>query len=375
MLNYIQPSTLLEWVENTAPFLFAAPATPGPQRLLAQDFKSILRSVKVGRSWPETLAEYVEDYFAFCLSAHHATVATYIPTDVDSKIRGLLWKDNPDPEGHERMFEFALQAMRWPLQGVSTRYSELAGLGPVSGHNGEQLSVLMGALQIFLKQGRADWADRALTAIREELRREAIEFQTARESKGREIETLRLAAWLTHNVGDVDQGLGYWPNGPQYDEPKREFGRLAHENTKPFGGVFAEAAKLYKRIMAPEGHRNYPLRGIKALRQSPDLLLPQAPFLDEWGTLVAQHPSLAEADRAEVLGALITGSRKLAGQRGYYRAIRGMLDALGESGLQRLLRLQPNSVRKDYENVETRKLVAVSRESFESSLKKALLAA
>ncbi len=273
------------------------------------------------------------------------------------------------------MFECALGAMKWPLSGVSARYSELAGLGPVSGHNGEQLSVLMGALQTFLKQGRTEWAERARTAIREELRREAIEFQTARESKDRELDSLRLAAWLTHNVGDIDQGLSYWPKGPEFDGPRQEFGRLAHENTRPFGGVFAEAARLYKRIMAPEGHRNYPLRAIKALRQTPDLLLPQAPFLDEWGATVAQHGSLSDDDRAEVLGALVTGSRKLAGQRGYFRAIRGMLDVLGEAGMQSLLRRQPNRVRKEYEAPDMRKMVAVSRESFESSLKKAMRAA
>jgi hypothetical protein len=370
MLNYIQPPTLIEWVENTAPYLFRDSLPSLNARLIELDFRHILHAAKHGYPWPNTEPEYIEDYFALCLAAHHSTVASFIPTDVDSKIRGLLWRDNRDPASRERMFEFALRAMHWPMEGISARYTELAGLGPVSGHNGEQLSVLLGALQVFLQQSNTPLVERAMSAIGEELRRESIEFQTARETKGAELDVLRLSAWLTHNAGDVDQGFSYWPNAPQYESARREFSRLAHENTKPFGGIFADAAALYKKVMAPEGHRNYPLRSIKALRQSSDLLLPQSPFLDDWGALVATHSSLDNESRAETLGALITGSRKLPGQRGYYRAIRGLLDQLGESGLQRLLRLQPNSVRKEYENPALRKLIAVPRSSFESSLSK-----
>ena len=34
-------------------------------------------------------------YFALCCAAHHGTVGTYTPTDVDAKIRGHLWRDCP----------------------------------------------------------------------------------------------------------------------------------------------------------------------------------------------------------------------------------------------------------------------------------------
>ncbi|WP_031495212.1 hypothetical protein [Bryobacter aggregatus] len=375
MLDYISPETLVEWVENTAPFLFTDATPVKAVRLLELDFEDILRAVRQGYTWPESPDEYIEDYFALCLSAHHGTVATFIPTDVDSKIRGLLWRDNKNPESHRRMFEFALRAMHWPLERGSRRYTQVAGLGPVSGHNGEQLSVLMGALQAFLKNNDEEFIARAHTAVDEELRREAIEFSTAVNKKGAELDTLRIVASITHNVGDVDQGLSYWPKIDLYDGPRRDFGRLAHENTTPYGGLFSDAAKIYKRVMSPEGHRHYPLRSIKALRKSPDLLLPLGPFFDDWGKLVATHPALDDEARAEVLGALVTGCRKIQGQRGYARAIRGMLDALGQSKLQALLKKLPNSVRKDYEDAELRKAVAVGRESFESSMKKALLAA
>jgi hypothetical protein len=72
---------------------------------------------------------------------------------------------------------------------------------------------------------------------------------------------------------------------------------------------------------------------------------------------------------------LINGCRKIPGQRGYYRAIRGMLDALGQAKMDALVKQQGNRVRKDYEGAELRKLVAVPCESFESSMKKALKAA
>ncbi|MBM3759851.1 MAG: hypothetical protein FJW36_06350 [Acidobacteria bacterium] len=375
MLDYISPATLVEWVENTAPFLFLEPEPMPSVRLIDRDFLAILRSVRQGYTLPEDQTAHIEDYFALCLSAHHATVATFIPTDVDSKIRGLLWRDNKDPQSHRRMFEFALKAMHWPLNGVSRRYTEVAGLGPVSGHNGEQLSVLMGALQAFLKNDDKEYVERARTAIDEELRRETIEFVTAIETKGLEIDALRITSSITHNVGDVDQGLSYWSKHEMYDSVRKDYGRLAHENTRPFGGVFAQAARVYKKVMSAEGHRHYPLRSIRGLRQSPDLLLPLGPFFDDWGKLIAKHPGVDDETRGETLAALVTGCRKIPGQKGYYRAIRGMLDALGQSKLDALLKYQGNAARKDFEDPELRKLVAVSLESFESSMKKALKAA
>ena len=375
MLDYISPTTLVEWVENTAPFLFVDVSPVRPARLIDLGFEDILRAVRQGYAWPETPTEYIEDYFALCLSAHHGTVATFIPTDVDSKIRGLLWRDNKDPQSHRRMFDFALLAMNWSLDRVSRRYTQLAGLGPVSGHNGEQLSVLMGALQVFLKNQDAEYAERAHAAIDAELRREAIEFSTALNTKGAELDALRIVASITHNVGDVDQGLSYWPKVDLYDGPRKDFGRLAHDNSAPYGGLFSQAAKIYKRVMSPEGHRHYPLRSIKSLRQTPDLLLPLGPFFDDWGRLLGRHPLLSDANRAETLGAMATGCRKIVGQRGYARAIRGMLDEMGQAKISSLLKTLPNSVRKDHDDAELRKAVAVSRESFESSMRKAFLAA
>lgn len=375
MLDYIQPANLVEWVENTAPFLFTSPANSPRVALHELDFAAILQTVKQGYDWPEDHEAYVLDYFALCLACHHATVATFIPTDVDSKIRGLLWRDAKSPDTHRRMFAVAQRAMAWPLDQVSRRYTEVAGRGPVSGHNGEQLSVLLGALQAFLRHNDTEYAEQATAAIEAELEREAAEWQHALETRGAELDALRIAMSLTHNAGDIDQGLSYWPKAELFNAPRRAFGRLAHENTKPFGGAFAAAARVYKQLLASEGHRHYPLRSIKELRCCPDLLLPLGPCFDEWGARVAQSPVLSPEAKAETLGALIAGCRKVPGQRGYYRAIRGFEDALGAAGFNTLTALLPNSLRKESAAAPLRKLVAVPRESFESSLRKSFRSA
>ncbi len=365
----------MEWVENTAPFLFANPMDSPPGALHELDFEAILHTVKRGYAWPEDREVYVLDYFALCLACHHATVATFIPTDVDSKIRGLLWRDAKDPATHRQMFELARRAMNWPLEQVSRRYTELAGRGPVSGHNGEQLSVLLGALQAFLRNGDSEFADQATAAVVAELEREAQEWQTAVDTRGAELDALTIAMSLTHNAGDIDQGLSYWPKTEILAGPRAAFGRLAHENTKPFWGAFASAAKVYKQLLASEGHRHYPLRSIKRLRCCPELLLPLGPCFDEWGARVAKSPALSPESKAETLGALIAGCRKVPGQRGYYRAIRGFEDALGSAGYHHLTALLPNSLRKESAAAPLRKMVAVSRESFESSLRKSFRSA
>lgn len=376
--DWIAPLNLAGLVRNTVPYLFRNPVEAAGRLIgMAGDPEGYPR-ILASAGWLESAClsqdEQLEDYFALCLACHHATVATFVPTDVDTKIRGLIWRRVRDRESLRRMFAFAQQSQRWSLRGVSTRISELAGVGPVSGHDGESLSVFVGALGAFLKAGDETGAESAAAAIDAELRREAAELQWARSHKGCELDVLRLSSMLTHNAGDVDQGLSFWPAGERYQPWKARFGRLAHENTTPYGGSFEIAARIYKAIMAPEGHRHYPLRGVRALRQSPELLLHHCPFLDDWGAIVATHGALTNADRAEVLAALLAGCRKIPGQRGYFRAIRGMSDALGGS-LDGIVRLMPSVARAGWKEGPLRKDLAVSRPSFESSMKKMLAAA
>lgn len=375
MLGWIAPQTLLGLVKNTAPYLFAVPASPAPGRLIeTEDFLDILNKVEVHPFESLTEEQQLEDYFALCLSCHHATVATFVPTDVDSKIRGLIWRRVRDRDSLRRMFHFTRHAHRWTLNGISKRATDLAELGPVSGHDGEILSVYAAALGGFLRVGDSEYADLAAQAIHDELEREAKEFRFATGRKGHELDALRIAATLTHNAGDLDQGLSFWPNSEIYRKARTPFERLAHENKTPYGGTYQSAARVYKAAMACEGHRNYPLRGVRALRQSPDLLLPLGPFLDDWGATIARHPLLTRNDISETVSALLEGCRKLPGQRGYFRAIHGIAGALGGS-MEEVVSRMSSVARATWKDSQVRKEVAVPRPSFESSMRKMLAAA
>ena len=309
------------------------------------------------------------EYFTLCISAHHASVASFVPTDVDSKIRGLLWRRAQSEASVGAMLEATLRWRDWDVPLVSRRYIHVEGLGTHSGHDGERLSVLVGALGRALQLGFAEIAARAAAAIEAELAREAAAFHALAGAPGHEIELLCVAAFLTHNVGDVDQGLSYWPKSDSHREYAQRFGRLAHENTRPFDGAFQRAAALYRVALAPEGHRNYPLRGVKWLRRSHDYLLPTAPFLDDWGESIGRDARVTDGELAELLEALVTGARKLKGQRGYYRAIAGLIAGCG-ARLDAVAARMRASVRTEFRSSELRKLVSVPRVSFESSMKK-----
>jgi hypothetical protein len=229
--------------------------------------------------------------------------------------------------------------------------------------------VLAGALGAFLRCGDQASAARTAEAIDAELDREARALREAAAAKGLELDLLRLAAILTHNAGDLDQGLSFWRKGAEYQAYHERYGQLAHDNVKPHGGAFQLAAHLYKHTLAPEGHRNYPLREVRALRSSERLLLPISPFLDEWGELLGGDPGLSPEARAEVLGALLLGCRKIPGQVGYVRAIAGMARVLGGK-LESVARHMPAALRQDLKGPALRQQIAVRTVSFESSMRK-----
>jgi hypothetical protein len=374
--GYITPEALLGLVQNTVPWLElpaaeSVAAVPIETRAAGpQGFRAVLAAAGTGAVDAADDDDTTLEYFALCLAAHHATVASFVPTDVDSKIRGLLWRRVTAPASLVRMWAITTEFAGWDVPAVSRRTVEVEPGRFVSGHDGERLSVFAGALGRALALDATEVADAARQAIVHELQREATVFQRLAATPGAEIPTLVLAAALTHNAGDLDQGLSFWPKSDAYRADAARVGRLAHENTTPFGGAFAQAARLYKMALAVEGHRNYPLRGVRALRQSRDLLLPVAPFLDDWGAHLAKHPALADDDLSQVLEALVSGSRKLAGQRGYYRAIAGLQSRIDGSRLERVVAAMPASVRSEFRGSELRRQVAVPRASFESMMRK-----
>ena len=154
-------------------------------------------------------AEQLQDYFALCLSCHHATVATFVPTDVDTKIRGMAWRETPDPEVLKPMMRFALDARGWTEEGISTR-----SIRGVSGHNGEHWSAIAGGLGRMLELGDTASAEEAQAAIEAEIDREQAVFDQVAAERDGELDLLRLSMTLAHNRGDLTQGMGFWKKTP-----------------------------------------------------------------------------------------------------------------------------------------------------------------
>jgi hypothetical protein len=399
--GFIGPRTLVSLVESALPWLLTpafaervgAPRSGSLYELAADRFGwwHVLRAVQQGgrqsrptRSEPEAseggplhgglapsedpTPEQRTEYFALCLAAHFASAASFVPTDVDTKIRRALWLAAVGTPELARMRALALGVAAWDVSAVTARRIDATPEGPVSGHDGERLSVLCGGLVASLRARDADGAAELEAAIDDELAREARAFAALERERGRELDLLRLGAVLTHNAGDLMQGLaGAGKSGLLAEH----FGDLARTGTARYGGAFVRAAALYRALLASEGHRNYPLRGPRALRRVPELLLPIAPMLDDWGERIARTPALAARERAEVLEALAQGCTKLAGQQGYYRALAGFSRAHAR-GLDDpdLAQHYAASTRRLLRSSELRQKVAVPRGSFESQLGK-----
>jgi hypothetical protein len=359
--QWISPETLIAQVHNAAPFLDARlPATePGPLIELGNSsdgFRRILANWRNMLRAGITPEEQLQSYFALCLACHHATVATFVPTDVDTKIRGIVWGESRDPDVLRPMLRLALAARSWTEDGISVR-----SVRGVSGHNGEHQSAIAAGLGRLLELGDVASAEEAQAAIEAEIDREQAVFDEAAAEPHAELDLLRLSMTLSHNRGDLTQGMGFWKKTP-LSAPLME--HLAAR------GRFALAVRIYQHTgLSSEGHRHYPLRPVKALRRSPATLLPLCPFLDEWGSVVAQ---LEESH--EVLAALVVGCQKVKGQQAYYRAIAGMR-AASSGAFERAATRMPNSAQRLLRSAEMRKLIDVSRLSFESMMRKRARAA
>src|ERR1700728_2085103 len=212
--KWISPETLLSQVSNTAPFLQACMPPPESGRLIqmggtADGFLRVLASWK-NISRPDLHhSEQLQDYFALCLACHHATVATFVPTDVDTKIRGMAWRETSDVEVLKPMLRFALGSRDWTEEGISTR-----SVRGVSGHNGEHWSAIAGGLGRMLELGDTASAEEAPAAIDAEITREQAVFDQVAAERDGELDLLRLAMTLAHNRGDLTQGMGFWKKTP-----------------------------------------------------------------------------------------------------------------------------------------------------------------
>ena len=327
----IPPSILLSQVRNTAPFVFSEP--------LAAPYLDILRTAD-WEATPDHLG-----YFKLCLSAHYATVATYVPTDVDSQIRYRLWHPSVSKETISQMAVFVEQSRSWDVRPVSRRLVESPVHGVLSGHAGEWLGCATAAYGA-LRRSRPKQAAGLLEQIADEVHREAEFFHEAL-GKGDAIALLKIATILAHNLGDLDRVVDLW-NLTDNDPLRKAFYKCGNVPMK--GGLrwLFGAGELNKAMMASENHRNFALRRPRALRRSSDFLLPIGPFFDDWGRRLARHPALETEEVAEVAGALIDGWQWLAKTAqenkvpqpvGYARALCGIVEGFpnGEAALCRQL--------------------------------------
>lgn len=381
--GYIGPKRLVGLVANTAPYLFdgssprfaAPPATEGARlhehAAHPLGWWAVLRNAHLVEAAEEPTPEAWTDYFALCLAAHFASVTTFVPTDVDTKIRDHLWFLKRPGDELARTRDLALATLGWDIRPISARIVDVEGAGPVSGHDGERLSVLAGGLLALLAAGDAEGAGRFEHEIDAEVAREAQAFETLVRRPGREKELLIVAAAMTHNAGDLDQGLSATGGRRAGETQKARFGRLAHERPERYGGAYLKAKHLYKELMASEGHRHYPLREVRQLRADPELLLPWGPFFDAWGALIARYPKWSTTDRAQVLEGLLVARRRVPGQQGYFRALAGFDRVFpGSIDSPDLARHLGTAARRELKDAELRRLVAIRQESFESSMSK-----
>ena len=373
--GFIGPRTLMAQVWNTAPWLLRDAVVDDTRRPLIDRVHAPLgwRDVLAHAHQVEATDEPTEaqwlDYFALCVAAHFATCATHVPTDVDTKIRGHLWFHLRSDEARAKALDMAEALATWDIRSVSARTLTVPSFGTISGHDGERLSVLAGGLLRCLVAKDVEGARRMDACIQAELQREADVFRTLCAQPGRELDVARVAANLTHNAGDLDQGLSS-PDAKRVGAAVRQrVGRLAHERIERFGGAFAQAAAVNRTVMAPEAHRHYPLRKIALLREDARWLRPAGPFLDEWGTRLAQHRHWSKEQRGSILEGLLMADAKVKGQRGYARALVGFARG-SRKGLD-LTHWKAHlgaAARRHLKRADVRQRLSVTRASFEGTV-------
>jgi hypothetical protein len=258
-------------------------------------------------------------------------------------------------------------ARHWSAPAVSARTVDV-GLGPLSGHDGEWFSVRAGALGRALQLGHESLVEHIASSIDRELERQAQSFERALTMRDRALDALRCACVIAHNLGDLSRVVTDWAaKGSLAQRYVDRYARLGHEDCARRVGAFVTAGRVNKAVMASENHRFLPLRKPRALRRDRALLLPMGPFFDEWGRVIATHPSLDRRDRAEVLSTLIDAHEADPSQQGYLRAMVGLHHAT-RGGLEALAGELPAKQRRAISGGLVRQALGVSVERFEARM-------
>jgi hypothetical protein len=344
-------SVLVEQVRNTAAWLW-----------LDADCAPLTALFDAAEDEVTDEADALVRAFRLRLAAHYATVATFVPTDVDAHIRHHTWVAVADAEVFEQAMACIEEAAARGARVVSARVTE-----GVSGHDGEWLSVRAGALGRALVLGLDDHAEALAKSIDAELDREQRAFAGAVNRGAPATTTLALATTIAHNLGDLSRVVDAWPRSPRMAEFQARYSRLGHADGARHAADFLLAGALNKELMALENHRFLALRKPRALRRSRALLLPIGPWFDGWGEALCRSESLAEADRAEVVTALLELHLRSPTQEGCLRALAGIHRAT-RGGLSWYGPALPARLRKEVGRGRIREAIDVPRERFEARL-------
>jgi hypothetical protein len=362
----IAPSVLLAQVRNTAAWALEHGPGESPHAHATSWRAALLGAPSLEASWQSPEARL--DYLALLLAAHYATCGTFVPTDVDTRIRHHAWQEIHGRDALRAAVAVVDRTDAWNPRAVSARVVEIPGVGLLSGHDGEWLSVRAGALGRALQMNADELVEELTARIDAELEREARAFKVARAMRGGEVTALCVATTLAHNLGDLSRVVEEWPvRSERAQVLQTRYLRLGHEERARYDGVFALAGHVNKAVMAAENHRYLPLRKPRALRRARDLILPFPPFLDAWGEHIGRHRGLDHADRGAILAALLEGHEGDPSQQSYLRAIAG-LNRTSPGGIDALAREVPARLRKLIASGPVREALRVAPARFEARM-------
>jgi hypothetical protein len=353
-------SVLVEQVRNTAAWLWQDPRCAGLTAIFdaATDEPmdapgALVRALRVR------------------LAAHYATVATFVPTDVDAHIRHHMWMVIADAGTFNEAKACVAEAVVRDARIVSARVTE--GL---SGHDGEWLAVRAGALGRALMLGLEAEAATLAGEIDAELLRESQILAAALDRRAPATVALKLATTIAHNLGDLSRVVEAWPAAARSGEQHLHYSRLGHVDGARHRSEFVLAGALNKELMAAENHRFLALRKPRGLRGGRQLLLPIGPWFDSWGETIGRSELLDDDDRAEVVAALIELHLRAPTQEGCLRALAG-IERATRGGLTTFSAALPARLRKEVGRGRIRDALDVSPERFEARIEsrfRALLA-
>jgi len=194
----IDAKTLMGQIENTAPFVFHQ----------AGGVSDVLKPLNLKIQNGETLSAL--EYFRLTLAAHFSTVGTFVPTDVDLWIREKAWGKVHHERDWLKYFESIQEFSTWSEAGVSRRGVDFGKKHYLSGHQGEALTIMMGAylsalrLKLDAVQEVREWIEASVqNQIAAVLEHRRVFFS--------EPNTLNLVkfcsaiAAIVHNLGDLDR--------------------------------------------------------------------------------------------------------------------------------------------------------------------------